>query len=62
MNILEIWTTAQVLWERLPDLVGATVGLLGVLITVALLIPGNEPEGTLRRVSEWISKYSRKQK
>ena len=40
--------------------VGALVALLSAVIAVASLIPGDEPETTLRKVVDFLSKFSRK--
>jgi type VI protein secretion system component VasF len=39
---------------------GAITALLGAVIAVAQLIPGDEPEATLQRVVDFISRFSRK--
>lgn len=39
---------------------GAITALLGAVIAVAQLIPGDEPERTLQRVVDFLSKFSRK--
>jgi len=40
--------------------VGALVALLTAVIAIASLIPGDEPETTLRKVVDFLSKFSRK--
>jgi len=40
--------------------VGALVALLSAVIAVASLIPGDEPENTLQKIVDFISKFSRK--
>ena len=40
--------------------VGALVALLSAVIAVASLIPGDEPENTLQKVVDFLSKFSRK--
>lgn len=40
--------------------VGALVALLSAVIAIASLIPGDEPEATLRKVVDFLSKFSRK--
>jgi hypothetical protein len=40
--------------------VGAVVALLTAVIAVASLIPGDEPEATLQKVVDFLSKFSRK--
>jgi len=39
---------------------GALVALLSAVIAIASLIPGDEPETTLRKVVDFLSKFSRK--
>ncbi len=40
--------------------VGAFVALLSAVIAVASLIPGDEPENTLQKIVDFLSKFSRK--
>jgi len=40
--------------------VGAVAGLLGALYTVALLIPGKQPDKTLKMLLDLTEKLSRK--
>jgi len=40
--------------------VGALVALLSAVIAVASLIPGDEPEATLNKVVQFLSRFSRK--
>ena len=39
---------------------GAITALLGAVIAVAQLIPGDEPENTLQKVVDFLAKFSRK--
>lgn len=39
---------------------GAVTALLGAVIAIAQLIPGEEPERTLGRVVDFLAKFSRK--
>jgi hypothetical protein len=39
---------------------GALTALLGAVIAIAQLIPGEEPERTLQKVVDLISRFSRK--
>jgi len=39
---------------------GALTALLGAVIAVAQLIPGDEPENTLQKVVDFLAKFSRK--
>jgi len=40
--------------------VGAITALLGAVIAIAQLIPGDEPENTLQKVVDFLAKFSRK--
>ena len=40
--------------------VGALVALLSAVIAIASLIPGDEPEATLTKVVQFLSRFSRK--
>jgi len=39
---------------------GAITALLGAVIAVAQLIPGDEPEATLQKVVDFLAKFSKK--
>ena len=39
---------------------GALVALLSAVIAIASLVPGDEPETTLSKVVDFLSKFSRK--
>lgn len=39
---------------------GAITALLGAIIAIAQLIPGDEPERSLQRVVDFLAKFSRK--
>lgn len=39
---------------------GALTALLGAIIAIAQLIPGDEPENTLQKVVDFLAKFSRK--
>ena len=56
MNDLIQFVTTQdwVAW------VGAATALLTAVIAVASLIPGDEPEATLTKVVQFLSRFSRK--
>jgi hypothetical protein len=41
-------------------LISAIVGILSALIALALLIPGDQPEATLRKWVDFLAKFSRK--
>ena len=39
---------------------GAFTALLGAVIAISQLIPGDEPENTLQKVVDFLAKFSRK--
>jgi len=39
---------------------GAITALLGAVIAIAQLIPGDEPENTLQKIVDLLAKFSRK--
>lgn len=39
---------------------GAITALLGAVIAIAQLIPGDEPEHTLQKVVDFLAKFSKK--
>lgn len=43
-----------------PEVVTAIVAMLSGVIGIALLVPGEEPEKTLKSVSDWLAQFSRK--
>ena len=54
-NLIQFITTQDwVAW------VGAATALLTAVIAVASLIPGDEPEATLQKIVDFLSKLSRK--
>ena len=40
--------------------VGAITALLGAVIAIAQLIPGDEPENTLQKIVDFLAKFSRR--
>lgn len=46
--------------SQAPVYVSAIAGILGALIVLFMLIPGEEPEGTLQKIVDFISKFSKK--
>lgn len=56
MENLISFVTSQNLFAWL----GAITALLGAIIAVAQLIPGDEPENTLQKVVDFLAKFSRK--
>lgn len=49
------WATANG-----PQLVTSINALLGALIVICLLIPGDQPEGYLQSVVNFLAKFSKK--
>lgn len=43
-----------------PNLLVAVMSMLSAMIAVALLIPGSEPEATLSKWVDFLSKFSKK--
>jgi hypothetical protein len=43
-----------------PEIVSAVVAILSGIIAISLLIPGEQPEKTLKAVVAFLSKFSRK--
>ena len=39
---------------------GAVTALLGAVIAICQLIPGDEPENTLQKIVDFLAKFSRK--
>jgi hypothetical protein len=56
MENLISFVTSQDLFAWL----GAITALLGAVIAVAQLIPGDEPENTLQKIVDFLAKFSRK--
>lgn len=42
------------------QLIGALNAVFVALIALFLIIPGNQPEGFLQKIVDWIAKFSRK--
>ena len=55
METIISFVTSQDLFAWL----GAITALLGAVIAVAQLIPGDEPENSLQKVVDFISRFSR---
>lgn len=51
---------AKFLVENWQEILAAVIGLLTAIIGVALLIPGPQPETTLQKVVDFLSRFSRK--
>ena len=47
------------LYQMLPEIVAAVIAFLTGVIAIALLIPGEQPEKFLKKVVEFLEKYSR---
>lgn len=52
--------TLQHIISNLPLYISAAIGLLSGVIGVALLIPGAEPERTLKKIVALLEKVSKK--
>ncbi len=39
---------------------GAITALLGAVIAIAQLVPGDEPENTLQKIVDFLAKFSKK--
>lgn len=46
--------------ENYQAIIAAIVALLSGIIAVAMLIPGEQPEKTLKTIVEFIAKFSKK--
>ena len=55
-----IWEIAKFYYAHGADIVGQLVIAINSLIVIAMLIPGAEPERTLQKIVNFLSKYSRK--
>lgn len=55
MSNVIAWMAAN--WNAVINII---LGLLGVAIAIATLIPGDEPEKTLSKLVELLSKFSKK--
>lgn len=61
-QIAGLWDIAKFYYAHGSDIVGQLVIAINALIVIAMLIPGAEPERTLQKVVDFLSKYSRKKK
>lgn len=48
--------------ENWDGILAAVIALLSGIIAVAMFIPGDQPEKTLQKIVDFISKFSRKPK
>lgn len=46
--------------ENYQAVISIAVGLLSSVVAIALLVPGDEPEKSLQKVVDFISKLSKK--
>ena len=46
--------------EHGAEVVSAVIAMLSGLIAVFMLIPGDEPEATLQKIVDFLSKFSKK--
>ena len=53
MDILQILNQAQII-------MGEVVIIIGALIAISMVIPGDEPEKTLQKALDFIKKFSKK--
>jgi hypothetical protein len=44
-----------------PDVISAVVLLLSGVAGIAMLIPGDEPEKSIKAVADWLAQFSRKE-
>lgn len=59
-NMEQVIAAGQWLVVFGPEVVAAIVAMLTGVIGIALLIPGEEPEKTLKAVADWLAQFSRK--
>lgn len=50
----------QMVIEKGPAVLSAIIGLLSAVISICLLIPGEQPEKALKAIVDFLSKFSRK--
>ena len=43
-----------------PAILSAVLGLLSAIVVIALMIPGEQPEKSLKRIIEFLEKFSKK--
>lgn len=55
--LLDIFNFIVANWMAI---LAAVVGLLNAVIVICLMIPGDQPEKTLKQIVEFLSKISRK--
>jgi len=49
-------------FQKLPEIIGALDAILLALIALFILIPGDQPEKSIRKIADFIGKFSRKPK
>ena len=49
-------------WSKLPEYAGYIVTILGAVYALALLIPGEQPDKTLKKILDITEKLSIKKK
>ena len=52
--------TLSTILKNAPEIISALVGVLTGLGVLFALIPGEQPEATLKKISDFIAKFSRK--
>lgn len=60
MSVFEVVAFIKSIGAVLPKVITTVVTVLTAVIGVALTIPGDEPERTLQKVVDFLSKWSRK--
>lgn len=58
--MLDIIKLFQGLSGFIPEIVTGIISVLSVIISVALVIPGEQPEKFLQKLVDFLSKFSRK--
>lgn len=56
-QLLEI---AKFIFANYAQIIAGIVGIFSAVLVVALIIPGQEPDKTLQKIVDFISKFSKK--
>jgi hypothetical protein len=63
MEVIKLLSTiATAIAANADVLLTAVLGLLGALIAIALVIPGDQPEKALQKAVDFLAKFSKKPK
>ncbi len=63
MQVIQVLSTiATAIAANADALLTAVLGLLGALIAIALVIPGDQPEKALQKAVDFLAKFSKKPK